>query len=124
MPERRKCERRRLYGYYEVYDDHTGGLLGRVVDMSEMGAMMISKMSVEVPQSFACKMRLHDEIDGSDRINFDIESLWCLENNTLGCYQTGYQIVNISDKDLRLLKRLLQDQPVTEPDPVKLQQCL
>jgi hypothetical protein len=81
-------------------------------------------MSVEVPQSFSCKMRLHDEIDGSERINFDIESLWCLENTTLGCYQTGYQIVNISDKDLRLLKRLLQDQPVTEPDPVKSHRCM
>lgn len=116
MLEKRRFVRKQVNGYLEIYSRTTDELIGRVINMSIMGAMLISKGPIEVPRSFSSKMDLPDEILGRSQIIFDVESLWSKKNDTLGCYETGYQIISISRTDMKILKRLLQSQIGEESD--------
>jgi len=107
MSEDRKFLRRPACGYYHVYNRTTNELVGRVVNMSERGIMLISEEPIEAFKMLKCKMELPEEILESKLLNFDAESKWCRKNETIDCYETGFQIHCATEKDDDILKLLM-----------------
>lgn len=118
MSDRRNQARRRTSDYFLVYNDETDELIGRVMDLTTEGAMMISETSVEVPQTFKCRLVLPRMIGRHKNLHFEAECKWSRKNHRLGWYESGYRFVDLSDTTRKILTELLKDwdiKPQLEP---------
>lgn len=114
MSERRKQVRKCTSDYFIVSDRETGARIGRVLDLTTDGAMMISETEVPVPTTFQCKMRMPRMIGRHRFLFFDAESKWCRQNQRLGWYETGYRLVNVPEDHLKIIEELTGDWVVRE----------
>ena len=109
MSEGRQQVRKKTSDYFIVYNRVTDEMVGRILDLSETGAMMITAKEMPVPNHLQCRMHLPDRINGKPIVVFDIESKWCRRNIRFDWYETGYQFVNISDEAQEIIRRLTVD---------------
>ncbi len=108
MVERRQKKRETASGYYTVFDTQTDKPLGKVVNLSEEGIMLISEWPVETSQLFHCRMALPEKVLDRRLVVFDAECKWCRMNETAGVYECGYYFQEISAKDQEVIKLLLK----------------
>jgi c-di-GMP-binding flagellar brake protein YcgR len=116
MGDQRKLARRRTSDYFVVYERETERIVGRLVNLTIAGAMIISEDPVEVPTTVKCKLRLPESVEGRQEVLFDAESRWCKKNNHTDWYETGYKFVNVSDIDIRLITLVTRDWLAKEAD--------
>jgi hypothetical protein len=109
MTDNRKKIRRQTSGYYIVYDRNTDEMIGRILDLSESGAMMITAKEMPVPCHRECRMHLPERIKGKPVIAFDLQSKWCRKNNRFDWYETGYEFVNITAETEEIIRALTAD---------------
>ena len=108
MEESRKNERRAPNDYYLVFDRENDRFIGRVLNMSLDGVLLVSMEPVEVSGIFHCIMALPEKIDDCNQIVFDAESKWSRKNESSNMYETGYRFKNISKTDRGIVRELLQ----------------
>ena len=118
MTDNRKKIRRRTSGYYIVYDRNTDEMIGRILDLSETGAMMITAKEMPVPSHRQCRMHLPERIKGKPVIVFDLQSKWCRKNNRFDWYETGYEFVNVTSETEDIIRTLTADWKVKESQRV------
>jgi len=123
MSDDRKFVRRSACGYYHVYSRATNKLIGRVVNMSLRGIMLISEEPIEASKMLKCKMELPEEILESKLLNFDAESKWCRKNETIDCYETGFLIHGATEKDDDILKLLMHIWMAEKSDTLNLKKA-
>ena len=116
MSVQRKNVRHKTSDYFLVYDSDTGELVGRVINLSLDGAMLIGDQPVDIPTRHTCRLALPEDIDGRKWIKFVAESRWCRKNNKCDWFETGYKFVTISDEDRFLLNKLISTWTVVETD--------
>ena len=109
MSDGRQNVRKKTSDYYIVYNRVTDEMVGRVLDLSESGAMMITAKEMPVPVQLQCRMHLPDRINGKPVVVFDVESKWCRKNTRFDWYETGYQFVNISEEAQGIINKLTVD---------------
>lgn len=119
MSEKREFTGRQACHDLNLFDQKTGDYLGRVVNMSINGLMLISDQPVEFPKLFSCKIELPKEILESRELIFDAESKWCNKNEELNCYETGFLLRNLSDKVGDIVRLLMHEKMAEESDPGK-----
>ncbi|MEW5794798.1 MAG: PilZ domain-containing protein [Candidatus Zixiibacteriota bacterium] len=90
--ERRKNERHSSRKYLKVHDHSTRELLGRLVNLSSDGAMLITPGPVKVSGTRRCAVQLVDQIMGRDEIIFDAECRWCRKNVKEDRWESGYRL--------------------------------
>ena len=89
-----------------VYDCSTNQSLGKLVNLSIDGAMLVSEKSVKPAASFPCRMELEQQILGRTEIYFDAECRWCRKNIALGRWESGYRL-SASGIDAYLISYLM-----------------
>jgi c-di-GMP-binding flagellar brake protein YcgR len=94
--------------YFIVYDRVTDNLIGRLIDLSVGGAMMITEEPVEIPCISSCRMALPKKVRGYRQVEFDIMSKWCQRNDSIGMYETGYQFINLTRHSKELIKIIVE----------------
>jgi hypothetical protein len=109
MSERRDKTRKCTSDYFLVFDRETEALIGRVLNLTPGGVMMISESEVPTSKSFQCKMVMPGVVGRHKFITFDAESRWSKKNTRLGWYETGYQIISLSKADQQAIDMLLGD---------------
>jgi hypothetical protein len=109
MDDRRKEARKRTSDYFMVYNAETEELIGRVMDLNVDGVMLISENPNEVPCTLKCRMVLPQMIGRHSHLHFEVTSKWCKKNSRLGWYETGYQVINLSDDDHKLIQELTDE---------------
>lgn len=107
MDDRRQEARKSTSDYFLVYDSETDQLIGRVLDLTCEGAMMISEAQVDIPKAFKCRLVLPRMYGKKRMISFEAESIRCEKNLELDWFETGYRIFNISSGDHAALKQVL-----------------
>ncbi|PKK84053.1 MAG: hypothetical protein CVT49_05360 [candidate division Zixibacteria bacterium HGW-Zixibacteria-1] len=118
MSEKREFVGRQACGNFNLFDRNTGDFIGRVVNMSINGLMLVSDEPIEVSKLFPCKMELPEEILESRQLVFDAESKWCNKNAALNCYETGFLIRNLSDKVCDIVRLLMHEHFTEKSDAV------
>ena len=103
MQELRKKNRGYTNDYFLVFDMNTGEILGRLINLSPDGIMLISDDPIELNQTFKSRMILPELIDGKKEIYFDLQARWCNKNKRADWYETGYEIINKSENCLKVL---------------------
>lgn len=108
MEEQRKNIRRAPNDYYLVFDRENDRFIGRVLNMSLDGLMLVSMEPAKVSDGFKCRMALPEKIDDFNQIEFDAECKWCRKNDESNMYESGYKMKNVSKKDREIIRELLQ----------------
>ena len=108
MVERRRLRRRHLIYYLRVFNHNTGRLMGHLVDLTEEGIMVISEAPIETDVLFQLRMVLPEELDSRKELDFKARSLWCKKDLNPDFYDTGFQLIDVSAGDARLLENLIQ----------------
>lgn len=109
MPEdRRKIKRRYLMYYSRVFDAHTQILLGHLVDITPLGAMLISEKPIETDIDFRLKMELSHDIADKRYLEFESKSLWCRRDIDPSFFNTGFELINVSAEDNAIIKRIVE----------------
>ncbi len=109
MSERRALVRRETNDYFVAYKENSNEIIGRVLNLTPEGAMMISDDPIKVPSIHLCEMRLPDVIVGCRFLSFRVESCWCTQHERFEWYETGYKFIEISSNAKSIIKHIIGD---------------
>ena len=106
MKELRKKTRGYTNDYFLVFEIETGEILGRLMNLTPDGIMLISDNENELNKTIKSRMILPELVDGKKEIYFDLQARWCQKNKRADWYETGYEIINRTEKCLKILNIL------------------
>ncbi|CDH43590.1 MAG: PilZ domain-containing protein [Candidatus Competibacteraceae bacterium] len=107
--EKRRLKRWYLVMYLRVHNQDTGQLLGHIVDINKEGMRLVSDQAVPVNQTFRLWVDVPKESASHQRIQLDVESLWCGRDVNPDFYDTGFRIHTISTQALLQLQLLIEE---------------
>lgn len=109
MQERRRFKRRLLVYHLEVFDAESGESVGRMVDITPDGMMLVSNRSTELNSILRLWVDLPSEVLGNKRITFTAKAQWCRHDINPDLFDTGLQFTDISDKSIETIIGLIID---------------
>ncbi|MEW5725651.1 MAG: PilZ domain-containing protein [Thermodesulfobacteriota bacterium] len=108
MIEQRRLKRRQLVYYLKVNDRLSGQTVGRLVDITTEGVMLISSYPIETNRVYQMVMTLPQEMEGAREIAFDAKSHWCRKDVNPDFYVAGFQFVTVSPEDVLTITDLIR----------------
>ena len=109
MDERRRLHRRHILFYSRVFDRKTGVFLGYLGNMNEGGLMIISEDAIEVDQEFLLRIDLPEDIYSRSVLNFRAQSVWCRLDVDPNFFNTGFQLLEISEDGKDIISQIIDD---------------
>jgi len=109
MVERRKVKRKRLVNYPAVFNKDSYLMIGRMINASTAGAMISCEEPVKENTNFMLKLTLPKAVDGKNDITVESKSIWCLEDDETGYYNTGFQLLNLSSTNQAIINQMIQN---------------
>jgi len=106
--EQRRQRRVTIPGYPQIFDTHSGNVLGQLVNLSVDGLMAVSPQGINCGTVYQVRIPLMVG-DQSVEIRLGIESLWCEDANESGSHWTGFQIIDISPEHQIILNSVIAD---------------
>ena len=106
---KRKLHRNNLIYYLKVYDQKTDQPLGRLVDITPEGIMLISETPIPSDIDFTLRMEFPKEIFGEERMEFSARSMWCHKDMNPDYYDTGFQLIDVPLEHVLLIKKLVSE---------------
>jgi len=108
MDDKRVSERKPTAGLIEVLDLTRGQTVGHLANISSGGFMLVAReYAIEPNMVFQFRFFFPKPIMGRDSIDCGAESLWSdPAMGEKGCW-AGFQIIDISDEDARLISNLI-----------------
>lgn len=107
MIEQRKSSRKIADQVLEVSDQITGTQIGRVVNISAEGLMLLSQEPIVTESVYQLELVLPDAIAGESKITFGAEAVWTTEATQPDCFWTGFRIIDISSDDVLMIDELI-----------------
>ncbi len=106
--EKRAAKRRNSIYYLEVFDLERGGLLGRLVDITTDGMMLISEQPLAPHRTYQCRMVLPTEILGRSNILFDATCMWNRRALNEEYFEAGFRSLIADPGDIDAIEMLIQ----------------
>ena len=114
MIEQTNKPRRWTSDYYVVFNRDTAEAIGRVLNFSDTGILLMTADEIRVPSVLRCRMVLPAPVDGRVELLFDAESRWGRRNEKNDWYETGFHITAMDETDRRIFLKIVND--TTESD--------
>lgn len=108
VEEKRTQKRRNTIYYLEVFDMETGRQLGRLVDITTEGMMLLNEEPTPTNVSLKCRMVLPAEILGRTNIIFEATCKWCRKSVNPKFYEAGYRSIIAEPGDIDAIEMLIQ----------------
>ncbi|MEN8179401.1 MAG: PilZ domain-containing protein [Pseudomonadota bacterium] len=109
MTEQRKSPRKVANEVLEVLDQITGAQLGKVVNISAEGLMLLSNEQINVGSVYQLDLKLTRLIKKHSRISFGAEAVWSTEAAQPKSYWTGFRMIDISEDSILAIDNLIFD---------------
>ena len=110
MPtEQRKAPRKIANEILEVTDQITGTHLGRVVNISAEGLMLLSSSPIDTGSVYQLDLKLPRLIKNHSQISFGAVAVWSTPAAQPDSYWTGFHIIDASDEDVLAIDELIFD---------------
>jgi hypothetical protein len=105
--EKRKVRRRSLLYDFEVIEPESGMCIGRIVNISLEGMMLVATDS-QVSNS-VCELRvlLPELISGKNTIDCKGKCMWCKKNGDTDFYEVGFHLFDIPENDIKAIVSLI-----------------
>ena len=107
MKDGRKYTRRRASDYLLVTDSDSGQVLGRIINMSPKGIMVMSTESLTVGQPLKLNIKLPSRAFGSEHLRLTAECRWSTFERQSDLWENGLEIGEISPDDRRVLQQVV-----------------
>jgi hypothetical protein len=108
VADRRKTKRKYLMFYTRIFDVNTTKVLGHLVDITPVGAMLISEHAVPAGQDFRLKMELSPEVAAQPYLEVEARSLWCHQDINPQFYNTGFEFIAITAESVAIIERIIE----------------
>jgi hypothetical protein len=106
---KRKTERKNSLFYLNVTDRLTGKSIGRLVNLSPEGLMLVSDKPIDKNQTFNLMLELPKKIHNSGSAFFSATSRYSHRDVNPQYFNTGFCMEEITPRDLFALKSLLKE---------------
>ena len=110
MDERRKSPRKALYRYLEVVDSKSKRPVGRLVNLTPEGIMLMSEKPFKEKASFKLKVKLPEGVLNLKSITVDSECRWCATSVNPDYYDAGFEFTKVPGQSLEAIDFLLKFQ--------------
>jgi c-di-GMP-binding flagellar brake protein YcgR len=110
MDERRKSPRRSLYRYLEVVDSKSKRLVGRLVNLTPEGMMLMSEKPIKEQGTRKLKVSLPESVLNLKTITVDTECRWCATSVNPDYYDAGFEFTKIPEQSAEAIDYLLKFQ--------------
>jgi len=109
MQDRRKRTRTSLMSYSQVFDLHTGRLLGYLADLTEAGAMAICQKPLEEGLSLALQLEVPELPDTKlERLTLEARVVWCQPDVSPEYLNVGFEFKSPTPEQLAILRGIMQ----------------
>lgn len=115
MQEKRAITRKKTGVFYGVYNRDNSKYIGRLVDLTSKGLMLIGKSPFKPGNAFKLKMDLPQEINGKTQIEFDAVIKWSEKSKNTNLHSAGLEFTNIEPAFSQLIEELLKNPAYDDP---------
>lgn len=103
-----RASRLRLQQFLPVHDSRDQQLLGRVVDLSVTGLMLIATRELPVGEAISLEIRSPAELDLPSLV-ISAETVWCRNNpNNPSHFGVGFRFKSVTEEARSLLEKFMQ----------------
>ncbi|PWB70122.1 hypothetical protein C3F09_09525 [candidate division GN15 bacterium] len=107
MKDGRKYTRRRASDYLLVTDSHSGQVLGRIINVSPKGLMVMSTQSLAIGRPFDVRIKLPSRAFGCEHLTLTAECRWSSFERRSDLWENGLEIGEISHDNRRILQQVV-----------------
>ena len=110
MTDNRTNDRKTTDSKIVVVDLDSGENIGSLLNISISGLMLLSQSPIELDKLYRLEIQLTSKVNGKSVLQVGADALW---NNALNGDQyfwTGFQIIDISENDLTIIRQFLVDE--------------
>jgi hypothetical protein len=107
--ERRKFKRRLLVYNLEVFDSESNEPMGRMVDITPEGMMLVREKPVDINSVLRLSVELPSEIFNTKRVNFTAIAHWCRHDINPDLFDIGLEFTDVTDKNIETIIGLIAD---------------
>jgi hypothetical protein len=108
MDERRQQNRHATGLQLEVFDLHSEQRLGRIVDLSMDGFMLLSEMPLLADSVWECRLVPLTWVEGIEEVRLGADCLWTRAGEDERNCWAGFHIIDLADDQAALLETLLE----------------
>ena len=119
MNDKRKIDRRFLLYYMRVYDASTLQQIGNLVDITPRGIMLVSEHPLPPGQTTRLRVELTDDVAEKPFMEFSAHSKWCEPDIIPNMYNAGYEILDLTPEDSRIIQHIIQEFGFRDNKPLK-----
>jgi len=109
MQKERKYARKRTNDYFLVRHVQTQQIIGRVVNLSVGGLMLIATKSLTVHREYELQLVFPRTIADKQNITFTAESRWSKYNSHADWWEIGFEIRGINPNDVVVLNQVVHE---------------
>ena len=106
IQEMRSHNRAEVSEVIRVLDRQTGMDLGRLVNISKEGFMLLGSQPIAEDNILQLSLEFESATDNTSPMLIGVESLWCHSSNDQTQYWAGFYIIDISEEDLERVRHL------------------
>jgi hypothetical protein len=107
MQEKRQSPRKVADHVLEIYDQVTGNMLGRIVNISAEGFMLLSQEPMLSGTLYQLDLVDPSSKEQQSQVKFSAEAVWSTEASHPESYWSGFRITEISNDDVLYIDRLI-----------------
>ena len=107
MSEHRKRPRKNTPHRINVLDNETGRPLGRIVDITADGLMLVASQAIEPGREFSLKILLPAMLQNRTDIVAESRVVWCQQDRNPRYFKIGFQFINLPGDDGFLLEDVM-----------------
>jgi hypothetical protein len=108
MDDRRSEKRKFLLFYTRVFDTQSHVQVGHLVDITSMGAMLITPTPIPTGVDFDLKLELSEEVADLPFMEISAQSLWCHADIDPAFYNTGFKFLDVSSENATIIKNIVE----------------
>ncbi|MCP3666580.1 MAG: PilZ domain-containing protein [Gammaproteobacteria bacterium] len=109
MSDKRTYPRRRLNDRLDIIDTRSDQILGNLINISKGGFMLLSNVQIPTHQLYQLRLPLTTPVNGIESIDIGATCLWCQETGQSGRSWIGFQIIDISEQNSKIIETLIED---------------
>ena len=104
----RRLARRNLIYHLEVFDEDSGELVGRLVDITTEGVKLVASSPIAPDRHFRLRMQLPAEYFARSHWCFEATSLWTTRDINPDLHITGFRLVKLDEEAQELVSGLIE----------------
>ncbi len=91
----------------KVVDEESGRVLGRVVDITADGMMLVTREEIAAGRYFQLRINLPVMVHHRTDISVDAKAVWCSPDTNPAYFKVGFKFANLAGEDGFLLEDVM-----------------